>query len=258
MSTWIEKTKAAATTAKKMTLPLDTVLLVPEKTDEERDLVINTWQRLGGEVQRLGRFWEKPAGLEGRKVAIYGNDTFAHVVAQVVKVHLVSPDDSLIARLAQHWTKRRISIKTIDELTQAEFPRFIKPIVPKQFQAKVYQSLDELLVETEGLPGQSQVLFSEVVSITAEARGFILRDKVMDVSLYEGNADVESGKAYLTDFIRSQPDMPPCYVVDVGYNPKQGWFIVEFNACWGAGLNGCNAEKVLSCMLEATHHYPIT
>jgi hypothetical protein len=241
-----------------MTLPLDTVLLVPEKTDGERDLVINTWQRLGGKVQRLERFWEKPAGLEGRKVAIYGNDTFAQVVAQVFGVQLLSPDDSLISHLSVAWTKRAIVIRTLADLTQANFPQFIKPVVPKQFKAKVYQSLSELAAETEGLSRQSQVLVSQVVEIMAEARGFILGDKLMDVALYEGNADIEAGKVFLTDFIKSQPDMPPCYVVDSGYNPKQGWFIVEFNACWGAGLNGCNAEKVIVCILEATHNSLIT
>lgn len=237
-----------------MTLPLDKILLVPEKTDVERDVVINTWHRLGGEVQRLGRFWKKPASLEARKVAIYGNDTFALVVAQVFGVQLISPDDSLIASLSQPWTKRQIIIKTLSELTEADFPRFVKPVIPKQFKAKVYQRLKELSVESEGLDGQSQVLLSDIIQITAEARGFVDGNQLMDVALYEGSADMEVGKVFLTEFIQSQPAMPKVYVVDIGYNPEKGWFIMEFNACWGAGLNGCQPEKVIECILEATQN----
>jgi hypothetical protein len=28
--------------------------------------------------------------------------------------------------------------------------------------------------------------------------------------------------------------------------------ILEFNACWGAGLNNCKAEKVIECIIGAT------
>jgi hypothetical protein len=45
------------------------------------------------------------------------------------------------------------------------------------------------------------------------------------------------------------------YVVDIGYNTEKGWFIIEFNACWGAGLNGCSPEKVIDCIIESTTHY---
>ncbi len=181
-----------------MSLPLDTVLLVPEKTDVEREEVVKTWQHLGGSIHRLGRFWEKPTGLEGKQIAIYGNDTFANVVAQVFGVQLVSPDDSLIARLSQQWTKRQISIKTLSELREVDFPRFVKPVIPKQFKAKVYQRLEELSAEAYGLDVQSQVLFSEIVEIKAEARVFVRGNQLMDVALYEGSADMEAGKAATT------------------------------------------------------------
>jgi hypothetical protein len=83
MSIWTRKNRTEADIALKMSLKTEEILLVPEKTDVEREVVVETWQRLEGSVQRLGRFWEKPAGLEGKKVTIYGNDTFAQVVAQV-------------------------------------------------------------------------------------------------------------------------------------------------------------------------------
>ena len=47
-------------------------------------------------------------------------------------------------------------------------------------------------------------------------------------------------------------DLPKSYVLDIGYNKANGWFIIEFNASWGAGLNGCQAEKVIECIRTAT------
>jgi hypothetical protein len=67
----------------------DTVLLIPQKSDEERNSVLKTWTDLGGQGQRLDRFWEKPAELENKKVAVYGNDTFALVVAQIFNLELI-------------------------------------------------------------------------------------------------------------------------------------------------------------------------
>lgn len=32
----------------------------------------------------------------------------------------------------------------------------------------------------------------------------------------------------------------------------RGWAVVEFNAAWGAGLNGCDAEKVLPGIVAAS------
>ncbi len=90
------------------------------------------------------------------------------------------------------------------------------------------------------------------MEIAAEARGFVLGRRLMDVALYEGSADIESGIEFLISFIHYQPYMPNVYVVDISYNDRKGWFIIEFNACWSAGLNGCNPEKVIECILEAT------
>lgn len=166
-----------------MTIPLHKILLIPEKSGEERDRVADAYQRLGGSVHRLAKFWEKPATLDGKQVCIYGNDTFARVVAQVFNVHLISPDDALIARLSPTWTKREIMIQTIAQLPEACFPCFIKPVVPKQWRAKIYQNLEKILAETQGLDNQTKALVSETIEIHAEARGFILGGKLTDLAV---------------------------------------------------------------------------
>jgi len=46
-------------------------------------------------------------------------------------------------------------------------------------------------------------------------------------------------------------DLPTTFVLDLGYNEKLGWFVIEFNSSWGAGLNFCKPEKVVECIRAA-------
>lgn len=231
----------------------DTVLLIPQKSDEERNSVLKAWIDLGGKGQRVDRFWEKPEGLDTKKLAVYGNDTFALVVAQIFNLELISPDDSLIGRLDKKWTKRSIQQKSIRDLTVRDFPNFIKPATPKQFTGKVYKTINEFAQETNGLSGSEQVLVSEIIKVEAEARAFVLNRDLLDVAIYEGKTDLDKGIAFLQDFLKdSTISLPKTFVIDIGYNTDFAWFIIEFNSSWGAGLNNCDPKKVIDAIIEAT------
>ena len=58
----------------------DLTLVISDKPDLERDAVAEVWSAAGGEVLRLGRFWEPPA-IDPRRARVYGADAFCHVVA---------------------------------------------------------------------------------------------------------------------------------------------------------------------------------
>ena len=232
---------------------LNSILLIPQKSDEERNSVLKTWIDLGGQGHRLDKFWEKPPELENKKIAVYGNDTFALVIAQIFNLKLISPDDSLIARLDKKWTKRFIQEKQISDVTEKEFPNFIKPVTPKQFAAKVFRTVEEFEKETKGLSVSEKVLISEIVSVEAEARAFILNRSVLDVAIYEGQADVQSAREFLTNFLKDPTvALPKTCVIDIGNNSQLGWYIIEFNSSWGAGLNNCDPKKVIEAIVEAT------
>jgi hypothetical protein len=46
--------------------------------------------------------------------------------------------------------------------------------------------------------------------------------------------------------------LPMTVVVDVGFVAGRGWAVIEFNAAWGAGPNGCNPERVLPAIVAAS------
>jgi hypothetical protein len=225
-------------------------LLVPEKSDVERDMVASAWIASGGEVLHLGRFWEPPS-IKPQTVRVYGNDTFCLVLQQKLGLELCSPPDELIFTVPKQFLRRSVSQKKLGELTEQDFPAFFKPVTPKLFRAHIYENFGELSAECKGLSGQTAVMVSEPVTFTAEARCFVLNRTVLDCSIYDGEADVAAAAAAVKELIGGIV-APSALVVDVGFIKDQGWALVEFNAAWGAGLNGCRADRVLPCIAAAS------
>jgi hypothetical protein len=230
------------------------ILLIPQKTDIEQEQVFYAWKNNGGQIKRLDKFWVKDEELAKQRIAIYGNQAFAFVVAQIYHVELLSPDDTLIARLEDKWTKRTVQLKQIGQLSVQDFPTFIKPVVPKIFAAGIFQSIDDFKKVTEGLQDTEEILVSTIINnIQAEARCYLKDGVVMDMAFYEGSADLQEGEKFVADFIaENKNQLPGVVVVDIAFSEQTGWFVMEFNACWGAGLNNCKAEKVIDCIIGAT------
>lgn len=231
------------------------ILLVPEKFDLERDSVASAWKQMGGVVKRIAKFWEKPEFDDKDQVTIYGNDTFSLVLAQVIDVSLISPKDEVIAELSEEWTKRNIQLTTLRETEQLNFPMFVKPVKPKLFSSKVYDSFIELQDETSGINGGETVITSETVTIEAEVRSFILNNNIQDLAFYEGTGNLQEAHSFIESFLENcSIELPSTYVMDIGFNSIHGWFIIEFNATWGSGLNNCNPKKVIPCIQSATKY----
>lgn len=230
------------------------ILLIPEKTDVEFEAVAKVLTAMGGRTKRLGRYWIKDTTLVNQPMAIYGNQTFAMVLAQIYNKTLISPDDTLIARLEPAWVKRVITQATIGTLQAADFPLFIKPVIPKLFAAGIFPDLVYFRQSVGSLEETEEVLTSQIVKpIQAEVRAYVLEGEIKDMALYEGKADLAEGRDFLSSFLAAYKDhLPVTVVVDLGFNEVSGWFVLEFNASWGAGLNGCRAEKVIDCILAAT------
>jgi hypothetical protein len=201
-------------------------------------------------VHRIGRFWEPPV-FDPAIVRVYGADSFCLVLQQKLGFALCSPDDDLLLRVPPEMLRRRLAPRTLRETAASFYPAFIKPIVPKQFRGAVYRSGTELVEECRGLPDDTAVFVAEPVILAAEARSFELGGRVLDTALYEGAANI-AGAAKLVEALAGTLALPGTVVVDTGLIADRGWAVVEFNAAWGAGLNGCDPEKVLPAIVAAS------
>jgi hypothetical protein len=225
-------------------------LLIPDKPDEERDAVADAWRESGGEVIRLARFWETPA-LKSKSVCLYGGSNFSLVVAQKLNLELISPADDWLLKIDPKWLKRKLFSRTLAEIGNVSFPIFVKPIVPKIFRAAVYSPSQELIDECRNLEKETKLLFGEVVCFESEARAFVLEQQLLDCHIYEGDGELHSAKDFIRSFLQGN-SVPLTCVIDVGFIADKGWAIVEANASWGAGLNGCNARRILPAIVSAT------
>jgi len=225
-------------------------LLISDKPDTERDSVAESFAKRGGTVHRIGRFWDPPV-FPPPTVRVYGADSFCLVLQQKLGLALCSPDDELLLRVPFDLLKREITRGVLSEMSAITFPTFVKPVVPKQFRGAVYQSSDELAAECRGLPPNTAVFVSEPVTFTAEARAFVLDGHVLDASIYEGKAEAADAEMFVTALTRVM-FLPRAIVVDAGFVDGRGWALIEFNAAWGAGLNGCDPEKVLPAIVAAS------
>jgi hypothetical protein len=230
----------------------DLTLVIPEKSDTERYAVAAAWERGGGNVLTLDRFWEPPA-IEPHVVRLYGNDSFCLVLEQKLHLHLISPADDLLSFVDRTWLKRDLQFLTLQDAAHCSYPCFVKPVVPKQFRAMVHASSSTLEEECRGLEQTTPVMVSEVVQFTAEARTFVLGGCVTTCVVYEGHGDDEAARHFATMFVEHhQARLPTTCVLDFGCLPCGDWAILEANATWGAGLNSCDAEAAATCIAAAT------
>ena len=224
-------------------------LVISDKSDPERDALAAAWEKTAGPVLRLGRFWDPPH-LDRNCVRLYGADTYCLVLAQKLELELVSPPDDLIFRLPKEYLKRNIYMEKLREAEDFTYPIFVKPLIPKQFQASIYSSPEDLKKECKGLEPETDVLLSEIVNIEAEARFFVCQNQICSYALYEGDVDLH-GAVSIVESLSSTIALPTTAVVDAAFNRELSWFVVEFNASWGAGLNGCDPSLVIPCIKAA-------
>lgn len=224
-------------------------LLISDKPDVERDALAEAFAQGGGEVHRLGRFWDPPV-FEPATVCVYGADSFCLVLQQKIGFALCSPADDLLLRVPPRCLHREIAQGTLAE-AMAALPAFVKPVTPKQFRGVVYGSTEELEEECRGLAPDTAVMVAEPVKLTAEVRSFVLDGRVLDAAVYEGEGVVGDAIAFIGEVVQAVK-LPRTVVVDVGFVAGRGWAVIEFNAAWGAGLNGCDAVKVLPAVLAAS------
>ena len=231
-----------------------TLLLIPNRPDPERDAVAAAWERAGGDVLRVDKFWE-PVEHEERNIKIYGDAAFSMVLGSIKNYNLIEPDFHLPITLDPKWLNRKIDLTKLEDIQELEYPIFVKPVIPKQFRSRIYNSAEELEYECRGLYKYTSILFSEIVTFENEIRCFVLDDQVMAMSIYEGEADMDDAREFAISFAAETKNrrlLVKTYVVDIGYIRDRGWAVIEVNPVWGSGLNGCDAEKVIDCIYYAT------
>jgi len=87
--------------------------------------------------------------------------------------------------------------------------------------------------------------------VEGEARAWVLAGEVVSCALYEGEGSIEEAAAFLGACAAELP-LPEACVLDAARTRGAGWCLLEANAAWGAGLNGCDPGQACRCIERAT------
>lgn len=177
---------------------------------------------------------------------------FCLVLQEKLDLILVTPPDDLVLSLPEELLLRSIVKRTLGELSGFTYPSFVKSLIPKLIPSKVYSSAQALSDGCAGLDAATELLVSEPIQFVAEARAFVMDGSVLDIACYEGSGDLAAARSCVQQLVACH-NLPKTVVIDVGMLADSGrWALVEFNAAWGAGLNGCHAELVVSAIAAAS------
>lgn len=241
---------------------MPTLIFTPRQTEDTQTL----WKaaaRLGWRTERLGA-WRIPEHLRDLdEPVLYAEALFAPEFASQLGLDLLSPPDDWLVTLPMEYKSRTIRLTTLGEARSLDRPMFVKPPNDKSFPAQAYTG-DTL---PEGYDDDMPVLVSDLVEWDAEFRCFILDRMLQTCSVYSrgGELQRESGfeataveletvSAFVSTLLADpRVSLPHATVLDVGTLTDGRWACVEQNAAWGAGIYGCDPERVLPVVRAACH-----
>lgn len=249
---------------------MPTLILTPRQTEDTQSL----WKaagRLGWATERLGS-WRIPEHLRSiAEPVVYAEALFGPDLAEQLGIALLSPADDWLVRLPMEYKVREIRIMSLGEARALETEMFVKPPSDKSFPAQAYHGA----MLPSDFDNAMPVLVSELVDWDVEFRCFILHRRLHTFSIYSRGGELQRTQGFvsseqedsaLRQFVERilsdvRVDLPDAVVLDVGALRDGRWACVELNAAWGAGIYGCDPERVLDVVRAASvsvaHREPV-
>jgi hypothetical protein len=248
------------------TVEPDAVLLLGMPSTSTAELLAEAAVRRGIAVRRVAGPRDL-AGLAGRPVYWYGGPLAADRVVREFGIGLLEPGDAWLPRLGRRLTGRCIKAATLGEARLLRGPAFVKPPSAKSFPARVYSDGSHLPRVGHGLTPDTPVLISEVISLAAEYRLFLLDGELVAASRYAVHGQLDAGpldgdprerevRAFAKTLARWRHSLPSGVVVDIGLarDPSTGrerWVVIEANMAWFAHCYTADPEQVLDVVLRS-------
>ncbi|MDC0833879.1 ATP-grasp domain-containing protein [Geitlerinema sp. CS-897] len=216
----------------------------------------------GWDVERLVN-WRLPPRLKTvSEPVLHLEGLMADAIAEQLGVRLLTPAIDWLPNLPERYRKRWVYLSTLGEFRKSKTEAFVKPPNDKSFPARVYKIANL----PSDYPDEMPILISEIVQWEKEFRCFILNRNIKTFSIYLRHGKLQSENQFihthkeaceLRQFMEillseDRVRIPQATVIDVGTIRGRGWAVVEQNSAWGAGLYGCDRDRVLEVLKYAT------
>ncbi|MEM9955808.1 MAG: ATP-grasp domain-containing protein [Chloroflexota bacterium] len=247
----------------------DKILVTSPRITPDSTILMKTAKSVSQEAMRLPSF--RPTdGLEGQRIAIYGESLFAIILSSALDHVVLEPSSDWLTTLPCEYRQREIILTTIAQARRYPKPRFIKNADGmKAFEPKVFSSGADL-PSSEFYPDDYGVLVSDPVYWEAEYRCFVLNRSIQTLSVYlrDGQLAKSDDDRWLHDGVEQAEaqtfcerllqdksvKIPRAVVIDVGKIKGKGWAVIEANPAYGSGIYGCDPLAVLQVINLATLH----
>lgn len=145
------------------------------------------------------------------------------------------PFDCYPSAIPSLYYRRNIRRSTLGE-EKAKFhkdgvPVFVKPVLPKQFNGNVWESLLQLIPLAK-IPDTAEVWVCEPMKIDAEWRVYVHDGEILGVKHYFGDWEKPVPADFIKQVVKTYKPCPIAYGVDIGINNEYA-FVIESN-------DGCN------------------
>ena len=123
---------------------------------------------------------------------------------------------------------------------------FVKPVLPKQFNGHVWESLLNLIPLAK-VPDDAEVWVCEPVNIKSEFRVYVNDGEVLGVKHYYGDWDVIPQRRFIEEVVKQYKPSPIAYGIDIGVtkpNPRLGYCDIVIEANDGCNLGNYGLDSI--------------
>jgi hypothetical protein len=141
-------------------------------------------------------------------------------------------------------------------------PKFVKPVLPKQFIGQVWSSILQL-IPLANIPDEAEVWVCEPMPILSEHRVYVQDGEILGVKHYWGDWWRTPDLFFVKEVVKNYKDAPIAYGVDIAVADSEGrCFVVEANDACNLGNYGLDSihygEMIISRWYEIMGNRRIT
>ncbi len=189
---------------------------------------------------------------------VYGELTFADIMARRCDLGLLDPPDDFLPELPFELLQRQVTLLPVYSLPLFTQRAFFKPANDKFFHRGVFERGTD--VPVRHIEIDAPVIISEVVNFEWEFRAHCILGRVGTIAPYisplqAGDTERRQAEEDARGFTQRVLDehghrLPSAVVLDVGKLDTGKWAVVEANQAYASGIyDGANMPIVLAAIL---------
>lgn len=212
--------------------------------NEECGMVLQEFSQLGVECIMFSSTEELTDAT--REDVVVGGTLITRHVFDIFGIK--TDNDSYPPELTK-YLGRKIWKTNVSNITEADLPLFVKPKSDKLAKGTIVLSLSKLY-EYQALPGNTEVICSEIVEFVSEWRCFVIDNSIVGIKHYIGDENCSCNHKVIESALAAFHNCPSGFAMDFGITSDGRTLLVEVNDGYALGAYGL--EPKLYCKLLTT------